>query len=186
MKDSGMTLIELLMVISVTSILIFSLGFQFTGWIGRYGVESEVKEFYSDLMNARSRAMKRKRTHFVSLLDSSAYTVYEDDSDGTNKTPDGNGVFNPGSGAGADTELTQFPKTVGYEIRWNENDINAPVNLAFNSRGLSNTLGTISIFVDRNNDNKPDFSPDYSCIVIFTTRINLGKWDDNTNECVQK
>ncbi len=67
MKEDGVTLIELIVVVSVIGILVVALGFTFQGWMGRYKVESQMKEMYIDLMNARARAMQRNRMSFCGL-----------------------------------------------------------------------------------------------------------------------
>ena len=53
MKRDGFTLIELIIVIAIIGILAVALGFQFTGWMARYQVESQIKAMHSDLMTAR-------------------------------------------------------------------------------------------------------------------------------------
>jgi prepilin-type N-terminal cleavage/methylation domain-containing protein len=192
MNNKGITLIELIIVISVIGVLVIALGFSFQGWMGSYKVESQIKEIYVDLMNARARAMQRNRSHFVSFNNSTSYSIYEDDSDGTNKVPDGDGVLQTGTGPTADTQLGGFPKTVQYNLDWNNSAITTPINLTFNTRGIATILGSISIFVDRDGDGKKDFEPDYDCIVIASTRINMGKLDDKgtpsraDDECVAK
>lgn len=194
-KSDGITLIEVLIVIAVIGVLAVALAFEFTGWIGDYRVESQIKEMHVDLMNTRARAMQRNRTHFVSLLSPTSYTVYEDDSDGTNKVPDGDGELQTGAGDSADTELPSFPKTVDFRIDWNNSPIEARRDLEFDRNGLTTNpanLGSISIFVDRNNDGEQDFFPYYDCIIIAQTRINMGKLDVNgtpnraDDECVAK
>ena len=177
-NKNGVTLIELIVVVSVIGILVIALGFSFQGWMGKYRVESQIKEMYVDLMNARARAMERNRCHFVRLNNSNSYSIYEDDSDGANKVPDGDGTLQTGTGSSADTQLPTYPKTVEYNLDWNNSAVAAPINLTFNTKGIATTLGTISIFVDRNSDGKKDFEPDYDCIVIASTRINTGKLDD--------
>jgi len=177
-NKNGVTLIELIVVVSVIGILVIALGFSFQGWMGKYRVESQIKEMYVDLMNARARAMERNRIHFVRLNNSNSYSIYEDDSDGANKVPDGDGTLQTGTGSSADTQLPTYPKTVEYNLDWNNSAVAAPINLTFNTKGIATTLGTISIFVDRNSDGKKDFEPDYDCIVIASTRINTGKLDD--------
>jgi prepilin-type N-terminal cleavage/methylation domain-containing protein len=77
MQDKGITLIELVIVISIIGILTIALGFEFKGWVDKYRVEVQINELYADLMNARARAMQRNRTHFVSLTQTE-YTVQED------------------------------------------------------------------------------------------------------------
>ncbi len=91
MKNHGITLIELIIVISIIGILAVALGFEFTGWMGGYRVESQTKEMYVDLMNARARAMQRNRVHFVRLfIPPTQYTNMYDD---TNPAPDGDGTY---------------------------------------------------------------------------------------------
>lgn len=178
MNNRGITLIELIIVISIIGILAVALGFSFQGWMGGYKVERQTKEMYVDLMNTRARAMQRNRLHFVRFNNSTSYSIYEDDSDGTNKVPDGDGALQTGTGPTADTQLGGFPKTVQYNLDWNNSAVTAPTNLTFNTRGIAATLGSISIFVDRDGDGKKDFEPDYDCIVISATRINTGKLND--------
>jgi Tfp pilus assembly protein FimT len=77
----------MLVVIGILGILMGMAGLSGKKWLDRYRVESQTKEMYADLMNARARAMQRNRMHFVALT-TSGYTVYEDTNDG----PDGNGT----------------------------------------------------------------------------------------------
>lgn len=174
MKDRGITLIELIIVISIIGILLIALGFSFEGWMGGYRVESQIKQMYVDLMNARARAMERNRVHFVRINNSTSYSIYEDDSNGSSAVPDGDGILQ----IGTDTQLPTYPKTVEYNLDWNNSIVGSPVNLTFNTRGIMTTLGSLSIFVDRDGDGRKDVDADYDCIVIASTRINMGKLND--------
>jgi len=166
MKNKGITLIELIVVVSVIGILVIALGFSFQGWMGKYKVESQIKEMYVDLMNARARAMQRNRVHFVDLPSAQPkqYTIYED----TNTAPDGNGTLE----AASDTQVLQ--KTTDYTIvpalAFGDTRFN------FNKNGLVSHNGSIRL--------SSTVTPDYDCIVLFTTRINMGKW--NGTDCVAK
>ncbi|UCE79242.1 MAG: type II secretion system protein [Nitrospiraceae bacterium] len=166
MKNSGITLIELLIVISIVGILSVALGFSYKGWQGRYNVETTTKDTYSHLMKAWTRAMTRNRTHFAVLIDKRSYTVYAD----TKPSPDGNSTLHT-SGANADTELPGFPQTVEYDLQWDSADPNMEI-LTFDKRGRISPAGTI--FIDPNN---PDIDADYDCINILFTRIDMGKWN---------
>lgn len=151
--NEGVTLIELLVVISVIAILVVALGYSFQGWRGRYKVESEIKEMYVDMMNARARAMQRNRVHFVSLTTGS-YAVYED----TSPAPDGDGNLDTAT----DTRLVEKNFEPSHPITWD-----GAAEIDFTQRGLSNVSETIC--------SNTDFDADYDCILISTSRVNLGK-----------
>ncbi|OGW52286.1 MAG: hypothetical protein A2Y81_06955 [Nitrospirae bacterium RBG_13_43_8] len=188
MKNSGVTLIELIVAISVMGILVVALGFTFFGWMGSYKAESQIKEMYIDLMNAKARAMQKNRTHFVTLT-TTRYTIYED----TNPAPDGNGILATVS----DTQVLQKNLNPDYPITWSDL---ADTQIDFTRRGLSNDNKTVCIFtdfvnndypIDRTPDGVSDNHPDYDCMVISATRMNLGQLTtqggacDSTN-CVAK
>ncbi len=161
-KEDGITLVELIIVISVIGILAVALGFEYRNWIGRYRVESQVKEMYTDLLNARARAMQRNRVHFVTGTNST-YTVYED----TNPAPDGDAVLT----TGADFQLPGFPKTVHFDLDWT----GTGNTITCNRDGMLNPSG--SIFIDSTYD------ADYDCLVIGDIKIHMGKKNESTSEC---
>ena len=161
-KENGVTLVELIIVISIIGILVIALGFSFEGWIGKYKVESQIKEMYSDLMNTRANAMSRTRVHFFTFPTATSYTIYED----TNPAPDGNGTLETAS----DRQFTGFPKTVSYALTWGGG------NIEFSTRGTITNFGTIRV--------TNSFKADYDCIVISQTRINMGLWTGGA--CVAK
>jgi prepilin-type N-terminal cleavage/methylation domain-containing protein len=155
MHNRGITLIELIIVVSVIGILVVALGFSFQGWIGGYNVERGIKEMYIDLMNARARAMQKNRVHFVTLTPTQ-YTIYED----TNPALDGNGTLETAS----DLKVLQKNLDSRYPITWS--DI-SDTQIDFTKRGLSNDTKTIC------SNTKAD--ADYNCIEISASRINIGK-----------
>jgi prepilin-type N-terminal cleavage/methylation domain-containing protein len=179
-RKSGITLIELVVVVSLVSILMVALGFSYYGWQGKYKVERSVKELYTDLMNTRARAMSRNRIHWVRLINATSYSAYDD----TNPAPDGNGG-NPE--VGTDLELGSFPKTLEYDMDWRTTGAPSDDDIRFSRKGIAEVIGTICFFTDSDDtDKESDFNPDYDCIVVSATRINLGKLakqDTDGGEC---
>ena len=159
MKNSqGGTLIELVVAVSTTIILIAALGFYFQGWVESCRAESQVKEMYVDLMEARTKAMQENRTHFV-VVNADSYQVFEDTND------------NSQYDAGIDkTAMFADPKSPAKVSLWTG-------TVSIDNRGLVRTNpgpnGTIRF-------NAGSGSPDYDCIVLSPTRINMGKWDGAT------
>ncbi|MEC4675725.1 MAG: GspH/FimT family pseudopilin [Nitrospirota bacterium] len=173
--NKGITLIELVVVISIISILTVALGFEFIGWQGRYNVERTTKDIYTDLMDARTRAMMRNRAFFVDFLEPTGeverfrqYRISADTAAVDDWAADGDRLYDADGDGNLDawhTILPTFPKTLGrdYSIVWGNNPI------VFNKRGTITPNDTLCI------DYNFEADPDYDCITISRTRINLGE-----------
>ena len=173
MNPRGMTLIELAVVIAIVGILVIVTGFQFIGWQARYKVESQIKEMYADLMEARQRAMQRNRTYFVHLDSATPYEY---------ATSEDNGDNIPNAG---DTKIDELSKQ-GLQYRIRSNFAGDPVDISMNRRGLTSPLGSIWLLDPDGNPYSPN-DVDYDCIVISRTRINMGKYDGTqVPPCVSK
>jgi type II secretory pathway pseudopilin PulG len=178
MNNSGITLVELIGVISVIATLAAALGFSYVDWIGKYKVEKATKELYVDLMNVRCMAMTRNCDHFADFnfpappAGYGTYRIAEDTDEDDEGDADEDGIID----AGVHTFFSSFPKTVEYPIT---NNFTGKI-INFDKRGIIQPRGqsfggTICFFTD--ND------PDYDCIVISQTRIIMGKLISNTVEC---
>ncbi len=165
MMSRGVTLVELIVVISIIGILVVALGFSYVGWQGKYKVEKAAKDIYFDLMTARSAATTRHRNYFADFPTVTSYRVMADAND---------------NGAADDAPLPTFPKTIEYAIAW------SGVNrILFDTKGL--------IRWDRNNDGIEETTDvirltttadsDYDCILISQTSIYMGKWNTTTGVC---
>jgi Tfp pilus assembly protein FimT len=174
---TGITLVELLVVVSIVAILAVVLGYNYSGWSARYKVESQVRQLYSDLVGARVRAMQKGMTVFMDFPDSAHYRVIED----TN----GNAVVDT---LPTDTLLTGYPKAVDYALNAAtvDDSVSPPtvtsqaigsVVISFDKKGLlscptlftlgSQTRGVIGF--------TSTASPDYDCIIISQTMIDMGQ-----------
>jgi len=187
-NTSGLTLIELIVVISIIGILAVALGIEFTGWRGRSAVETEIREIYNDIMNARANAMSRNRVYFVTGT-ATSYTIYED----TNPWPNGDGSLQIAS----DRRLQGFPKTLANPRYPLCLPAGYTVPLIIDKRGLMSFLvmpnpepangAQLRVDPDRNCADAHDINtmnPDYDCLTIMQgTRIKIGKWNGTTNAC---
>jgi prepilin-type N-terminal cleavage/methylation domain-containing protein len=164
MKKDGFSLIELLVVIIILGI-VASLGtVSFTGWIRKHDLESQVKEMYTDLMNARLTAMHQNRSHFISLSANQITASEDTDGDGAGDSP--LCMWNRNRGDPVDASCPN-DKSLSYKKLLFPTTWNGTATLDFNTRGLSNTNNTICVF--------STYNPSYDCIVVSATRIRMGK-----------
>jgi type IV fimbrial biogenesis protein FimT len=161
----GFTLVEILVAVVILGILATMAVTSFLGLSEKYKVETETKQLYADLMDARGRAMQRNRFHFVRIT-ANGYATYGDSS----PSPDGNGIYN----SGLDNPVANV--TVKHTI--------TPVlalgspNFEFNRNGIASDTGYIRFSSTAN--------PDYDCITIRETRTKMGKYDATAGICVEK
>jgi prepilin-type N-terminal cleavage/methylation domain-containing protein len=198
MKRDGVTLIELIIVISIIGILAVALGFNFAGWMARYQVESQIKTMHSDLMYARQRAMEKKIQYVAQLpaANGNSYTICED-------TNGNNSCDSPSETTNSSISQSLSKSSLRYLITWNVPG-GAGGSIVMSTRGMIKTAQGAGTPSDIDNTNpyyiwllNPETMAaygltatntsdevDYDCISLCTTRIDVGKYNGAT--CVVK
>jgi prepilin-type N-terminal cleavage/methylation domain-containing protein len=189
MKQDGVTLIELVVVIAIIGILVVALGFQFIGWRARYNVESEIKTMHIDLTTARQRAMQ-KNVQYVAVVpavNGNNYRVCED-------TNGNNQCDSTSETTGSSISQSLSKNNLGYPV-----NSDLPGALIMNTKGMFMVVdgGAVSDIDNtapnniwlKNPDTGGFYGPsevDYDCMSISTTRIGLGKYDNDGNQTICK
>ncbi|MDA8172040.1 MAG: GspH/FimT family pseudopilin [Nitrospiraceae bacterium] len=171
-ERGGFTLIELLVVLAILAILAV-IGFSmFSGQRGQSEAESEIKQIYADLMNAREQAVAQKRWVYVVFGASNSYVVWVD----TNPAPDGDNTQDAG-----DTKfINRTPNLLGMTLSVSGTPpLNiSPDGIMTDSAGA--TTGTIDITPAVNTDQAL-----LDCISWTPTNMEMGNWQPGGN-CVIK
>ncbi len=157
MKERGLTLVELTIVISIVGILVVAMGFTYQGWQGRYKVESAVKTLYADLMDARTRATGMRATYLVDFPTATSYRIAND--------TDGNGAIE------AVEVLPTFPKNIAYTINGGVLITFDDKGLIYSPTGLINASAPVTLSLIHDST----VNPDYDCVNLYPTKIVMGQ-----------
>jgi len=178
MKQEGITLVELVIVIAIIGVLVMVTGFEINGWITRYRAETQVRGMYADMSSARQRAM-HKNVQYLIVLSAKGYLICED-SNGNNSCD------NPSETADSPVSRALSKDNLRFQINWN---LSGSANtVVMDRKGMMSpvTPGGSSIWLV-----KPGAGPiwepsevDYDCLNIHETKLGMGKF--NGIACQQK
>ena len=160
-SESGFSLIELLIVISIMGILLSIVSINFKQWMVKNRVEAQVRQMVSDFSELRTKAFTTKQRHSITIFQS-RYVFESYSSEGEDKCTGGTPV--PGKTSDVDFKLK---KTSDYFTGSCANV--GGDTFEIDGRGmLVGTTGTIYLDYD-------NASPVVDCFRISTLRINPGK-----------
>lgn len=163
---SGFSLLELLIAIAVMGILATIATFNFNSWQVKSKMEAQVRELQVDLNEARINAFTQKRP-FGIVFQTNSYTIKSYSSLTEAASPVDNGT-------------TVVTKNVLFALTKRSGTSTSIVSIAdtpvvFDTSGT--TFNWFTILVD---PSKTDAA--VNCIVISTTRTNMGKLNGTTCE----
>ena len=161
--NAGFSLTELIVAISIISILLSISVLNFNSWQAKYNIEAQVKKMAADINEQRLTAMTRKQRFSVQLNAGSyvfrSYTSSEE--------PLSAGTLVPGG-----------THNVSYALKSNASTFYNNDRLEIDQRGMINLPRTI--YLDRSE------SAYLNCLTIHTVRTNIGKINAGWSNCDDK
>jgi type II secretory pathway pseudopilin PulG len=173
-SNRGITLIEIFVVITITTIVLAVAIPNFSKYVKKYGVEKEITEIYGDLVEQRFKSMNSGVPNGIRFDSATQYTLFE------------------------------FNDTTKYDMKYAAGEEKDPVQksgLKFDLEKKGGAIAdTVVLFDERGMARNKDWfhggftlhvknSPKgtrCSCIKVYWTRIKTGMWDSASNECKVK
>ncbi len=157
---NGFTLLELLIMITILTIIL-SIGVpNLTAYIRKYKAENEITSLYSVLTNQRFKSMNTGIPHGVYFDNYKKYTIFTFNDVNYNLKFDG--VSEEKDKKSVDLKYALSNPAPGAVILFDENGM---------ARNKNWALGNFTIYLN--------IPARYNCIAVSTSRIAMGEWDGN-------
>ena len=170
--NAGFTLVELMVVIAIMAIIGAISTLSFNSIQAKSKMESQTREIYADLMDARTRAFTRKKVHGI-VFQPSSYVM---------KSYSSEIEYNFPNDAPVKNGVVVMSKSLKYSItKTNTSTAFTDYNssILFDITGFTTTATGFTVVV-----NPVTTSPNLNCLVISAARVNMGKWNATTSKCV--
>lgn len=171
-KESGFTLVELMVVVSITALLLAWGIPSFKTWNNKHGIESQMIQLYNDLQSGRMTGYSNKVVSGVwwgsgaSIPAGARYAIRYDNSG----DPPNYSIDNPGP-----TVTIGNPVTIKYAINVSASPSQTLNSVGFDGRGFLNTTN-LAVNTTSITFSVPDaVGAAMDCVAVSSTRITLGK-----------
>lgn len=156
---TGFTLVELMVTIAIMGIIMGISALSFNSWKKKSNIEAQTRDLFTTFMEARNNSFMQKKRHDVEL-EQKNYVLksYSSESDAAGKII--------------------RSKTLTYKLTKKGADITG-TKISYDSTGLTTGFGSTNFTV---NVDIEDTSTSLNCLVVYVTRINMGKWNGTACE----
>ena len=168
LNQTGFSLIELVVTIAIMGTVMAIATLSFNSWQTKNKIESQTREIFTDLADARTRAFTQKRVHGI-VFQPSSYVMKSYSSEVEYKY----------STDAATKGVQIWSKSLKYGITKTNTATaftNANSSILFDTTGFTTTYFTVVV-------NPVTVSPSLNCLVIHAARVNMGKWNETTSTC---
>ncbi len=155
----GISLLELLFVVTISGILMGIGGFTVQNLRSRYVAEDQIRQLHVDMVNARVKALEKNKRFYL-IVTNSGYQIIEDTNESGGTAPD-NG----------DIPLWPSPKQFTFHSLWNGTVIIDERGIVSRSTGPILANGGLVLRFDTDGTGS-----EYDCISTGPTRIRPGIW----------
>lgn len=171
--QSGFSLIELIIVIAIMGIVMAISTISFNSWQTKSRIESQTREIYADLADARTKAFTQKKVHGI-VFQPNSYVM---------KSYSSEVEYASITGAAANGVVISS-KSLKYGITKTDTATAfTDLSVLFDITGLTSTTPSTSTFGFTIVVNPVNISPAINCLVISVARVNMGKWNATTSKC---